>query len=105
LPTNYLNAAYSLAENYSGTVDYRLSTRLSARLGASQTRSKFSGAALVNGVDLTAQTYRSFYGSLAYTLSPTFTVSLSAGQEQRHADVVAYSYSGAHFGLSLSKSF
>jgi len=56
-------------------------------------------------VDLSAQTYRSFYGSLAYTLSPTFLVSLSAGDEQRHADVVGYSYQGAHVGLSLSKSF
>lgn len=105
LPTNYLNAAYSVAEAYSVGADYRISTRLSAKIGASQTRSNFNGAALVNGVDLTAQKYQSFYGSLAYILSPTFTVSLSAGQEQRHADVVAYSYSGAHFGLSLSKSF
>jgi hypothetical protein len=105
LPTSYLNAAYSVAEAYSASADYRISTRLSAKVSASQTHSNFNGAALVNGVDLTAQRYRSFYGSLAYTLSPTFTVSLSAGQEQRHADVVAYSYSGAHFGLSLSKSF
>jgi hypothetical protein len=69
------------------------------------TRSNYTGAALVNGVDVTAQTYWSFYGSLAYTLSPTFTVSLNAGQDQRHADVVGYSYSGARVGLSLSKSF
>ena len=105
LPTSYLNAAYSVAEAYSASADYRLSARLSAKISAAQTHSNFSGTALVNGVDLSTQTYRIFYGSLAYTLSPTFTVSLSAGQEQRHADVVAYSYSGAHIGLSLSKSF
>jgi len=105
LPSNYLNAAYSVAEAYSANADYRLSTRLSAKLGATLTHSNFNGAALVNGVDLSAQTYRSFYGSLAYTLSPTFLVSLSAGDEQRHADVVGYSYQGAHVGLSLSKSF
>ena len=68
-------------------------------------RSNYNGAALVNGVDLTSQTYWSFYGSLAYVLSPTFTASLNVGQDQRHADVVGYSYSGAHVGLSLSKSF
>jgi hypothetical protein len=105
LPTNYLNAAYSVAESYSAGADYRISTRLSATIGAIQTHSNYSGAALVNGLDLTAQTYRSFYGSLGYTLSPTFTVSLSAGQDQRHADVIGYSYVGAHVGLSLSKSF
>jgi len=105
IPTNYLNAAYSVAESYSADADYRVSTRLSAKIGAMHTRSNYTGAALVNGVDVTAQTYWSFYGSLAYTLSPTFTVSLNAGQDQRHADVVGYSYSGARVGLSLSKSF
>jgi len=105
MPTNYLNAAYSVAESYSAGADYRISTRLSARIGAMHTHSNYSGAALVNGVDLTAQTYNTFYGSLAYTISPTFTVSLSAGQDQRHADVVGYSYTGTHVGLSLSKSF
>ncbi len=105
LPTNYLNAAYSVAESYSAGADYRLSARLSAKVGAMHTRSNYNGAALVNGVDLTSQTYWSFYGSLAYVLSPTFTASLNVGQDQRHADVVGYSYSGAHVGLSLSKSF
>ena len=105
LPTNYLNAAYSVAESYSANADYRLSTRLSASIGAALTHSNYTGAALVNGIDLTAQTYHSFHGSLNYTLSPTFTVSLTAAQDQRHADVIGYSYSGARFGLSLSKSF
>ena len=105
LPSNYLNAAYSVAESYSATAAYKLSTRLSASIGATSTHSNYTGAALLTGVDLTSQTYQSFYGSLAYTLSPSFNVSLTAGQDQRHADVLGYSYSGAHIGLSLSKSF
>jgi Putative beta-barrel porin 2 len=105
LPSNYLNAAYSIAESYSAGADYRVSARLTAKIGASQTHSNYGGAALVAGTDLTAQTYRSFYGTLAYALSPTFSVSLTGGQEQRHANVIGYSYSGAHIGLSLSKAF
>jgi hypothetical protein len=105
LPSNYLNAAYSVAESYSANADYKLSTRLSAKIGATSTHSNYTGAALLTGVDLTSQTYQSFYGSLAYTISPSFTASLSAGQDQRHANVLGYSYSGAHVGLSLSKSF
>jgi hypothetical protein len=105
LPTNYLNAAYSVAESYSANANYRLSTRLSATIGASLTHSNYSGAALVNGIDVTRQTYHSYFGSLNYTLSPTFTVSLTAADDQRHADVLGYSYAGARFGLSLSKSF
>jgi hypothetical protein len=105
LPSNYLNAAYSVAESYSASADYKLSTRLSAKIGAISTHSNYTGAALLNGVDLTSQTYRSFYGSLGYTISPSFTASLSAGQDERDANVLGYSYSGAHVGLSLSKSF
>ena len=105
LPSNYLNAAYSVAESYSATAAYKLSTRLSANIGATSTHSNYTGAALLTGVDLTSQTYQSFFGSLAYTLSPSFNVSLIAGEDQRHADVLGYSYSGAHVGLSLSKSF
>jgi hypothetical protein len=104
-PSTYLNAAYSVNERYSGTIGYRISSRLRASLGAFQTHSNFQGAALVPGTDITVQTYRSFYGSLAYSLSPTFSVSLNAGQDQRNANVVGYSYSGGHVGLAVTKAF
>ena len=105
LPSNYLNVDYSIVENYSVEADYRLSARLTATLGAALSHNSFQGAALVSGVDLTSQTLKSFYASLAYKLSPTLSLSLTGGQQQRHADVVGYSYAGAHFGLSVSKAF
>ena len=104
-PSYYLNAAYSVNEHYSVGADYRLTSRLKASLGAFQTHSSFAGAALVPGTNITVQTYRSFYGALAFNATPTFSVSLNAGQDQRHSDVVGYNYSGAHVGLALSKSF
>lgn len=104
-PSYYLNADYSVNQKYSGEVDYRLTSRLKAALGAVQTHNNFAGAALVAGTNILAQTYRSFYGSLAFNATPTFSVSLNAGQDQRHSDVVGYNYSGGHVGLALSKSF
>ena len=104
-PSYYQNASFSIAELYSGTVNYRFTSRLMATLGASETHTKFTGAALLPGTNITDQTYWSYFGSLAFNVSPTFSVSLNAGEDQRHADVVAYSYSGAHVGLALSKAF
>lgn len=105
LPSFYLNAAYSVNERYSGTVSYRISSRLKATLGAAQTHSNFVGAALIPGTDISVQTYRSFNGSLAYGLSPTLSISLNAGQDQRTANVVGYSFSGGHVGLAVTKAF
>lgn len=104
-PSMYLNSSYSVAETYFAGVDYRISGRLKAAITASQTQSDFSGAALLPGLNITDQTYRSVMGSLSYTISPTFTAGLNAGYTQRDANVVGYSYSGAQVGLSLSKAF
>jgi hypothetical protein len=105
MPSNYLNAAYSVAEVYGLAASYRVSARLMATIAANQTKSDFEGAALLPGTDLTAQTLRSFTGSLSYTLSPTLSATLNAGQVQRHANVLGYSYSGAQFGVAISKAF
>ncbi len=104
-PSDYLNAAYSVNEVYSGEANYRVSSRLSAALGASQTHSSFGGAALVQTTDITVQTLRYYYGSLAFNVSPTFSVSLNAGQDQRHSNVLGYNYSGGHVGLAVTKAF
>ena len=105
LPSYYLNAAYSVDENYNGEADYRVTSRLTAKLGATDTHSNFAGAALVPGTNITDQTFLSFYGGLAFAATPTFSVSLNAGQDQRHANVIGYSYAGAHVGLAVSKAF
>ena len=100
-----LNATYGINETYSGQASYRVTSRLTATLGASAVESNFAGAAIVPGIDITAQTIRSFYGALAFNASPTFSVSLNVGEDQRSANVIGYSYSGAHVGLAVSKAF
>jgi len=104
-PSYYQNASFAISERYSGSVGYRFTSRLRATLGASDTHSKFNGVALIPGTNITDQTYWSYYGSVAFNVSPTFSVSLNAGEDQRHADVVGYSYSGGHVGVAVSKAF
>jgi hypothetical protein len=105
VPATYLNAAYSINESYSGNAAYRISSRLTAKIGATESDSDYRGAALVPGTDLTSQTFRSVNGTLAYSVSPTLSVSLTGEEDQRHANVLGYSYSGARVGLSVSKAF
>jgi hypothetical protein len=100
-----LNATYGINETYMGQVSYRITSRLSASLGASDVHNKFIGAALVPGINIADQTVKSFFGGLAFKASPTLSLSLNAGQDQRHADVLGYSYSGGYVGLVLSKAF
>lgn len=104
-PSYYQNASFAIAEHYSGSVGYHFTSRLMATLGASETHTKFNGLALIPGTNITDQTYWSYYGSVAFNVSPTFSVSLNAGEDQRHSDVVGYNYSGGHVGLALSKAF
>ena len=104
-PSFYLNADYAVQEKYSGSVGYRFTSRLTASAGVSDTHANYVGAALVPGTDISDQTYWSYYGTVAFNVSPTFSVSLNAGEDGRHANVVGYSYSGAHVGLALSKAF
>jgi hypothetical protein len=100
-----LDASYSVNETYSGQVSYRVTSRLTASLGASDIESTYKGADLLAASQITAQTFKSFYGALAFNASPTFSLSLNAGQDQRHANLPGYSYAGAHVGISASKSF
>jgi hypothetical protein len=105
LPSNRLGTNYSIDQLYSGEVDYRLSTRLSAKLGGGNTHRTFEGAALNNVQDITHETDWNFYGSLGFDISPRLSVSLTATQQQRHADLSGYSYSGTIVGLSVTKAF
>ena len=104
-PSNRLGASYSIDQTYQGSVAYKITGRLTATLGAQESHRDLRGAALVIGTDISKETDQSYYGMLAFNATPTFSVSLNAGQDQRHADVLGYSYSGAHVGLSVTKAF
>lgn len=104
-PSMYLNSSYSVSESYFAGADYVVSARIKAAINATYTQSDFSGAALLPGLNITDQTMKSVMGSLSYTISPTFSATLSGGYTQRDANVVGYSYSGAQVGLALSKAF
>jgi hypothetical protein len=102
---SFLDASYSIAQTYQAEADYHITSRFLVGFGASDTKSAFKGAALVPGFDLAKESVKSFFGSLGFNITPELSVHLTANQDQRHADVIGYSYASTRFGLSISQAF
>jgi hypothetical protein len=104
-PSNYLNASYAIVQGYGAEADYQLTSATKFSLGASDTRDAYQGEALVPGVDLTRDDMKSFYSRLGFNISPRLSVNLTASQNQRHTDLIGYSYTSTQFGLLISQAF
>lgn len=104
-PSNFLNAAYSIDQILSADAHYRLTSRLTAGVGASNKLQKFQGANLISATDLSKQSVTSFYGSLGFNVTSRMNLSLIARNMHRHADLGAYSYTDNQIGLTLSQAF
>lgn len=104
-PTNFLNAAYSIDQILSTDAHYRLTSRMTAGLGASNRLQRFQGANLIFATDLSKQSVTAFYGSLGFNVTNRMNLSLIARNTQRHANLAAYSYADNQIGLTLSQAF
>jgi hypothetical protein len=104
-PANRLDASYSVGELYSLHADYKAGTALTIGVGASDNRQSYKGAALVPGVDIAKESVKSFFVRGGYNITPNLAVNLGAFQDQRHADVMGYSYTANRFSLSVSQAF
>jgi hypothetical protein len=104
-PSNYLNAAYSVDQILAADAHYRLTSRLNAGLGVSNTRQNFVGANLNFATDLRKQSVTSFYGSVGFNVTNRMKLAFIARQTQRHADLAVYSYADTQLGLTLSQAF
>jgi hypothetical protein len=104
-PTNFLNAAYSIDQILQADAHYRLTSRLTAGLGAYNKQQNFAGSNLNIATDLTKQTVTAFYGSLGFNVTSRMNLAFIARNTQRHADLAAYSYADNQIGLTLSQAF
>jgi hypothetical protein len=104
-PSNYLNAAYSIDQILSADAHYRVTSRLLAGLGVSNTKQNFEGSNLIFATDLTKQSVTSFYGSLGFNVTSRMNLAFVARNVQRHADLAAYNYADNQIGLTLSQAF
>lgn len=104
-PSSRIDSTYSIDERYLTEVNYKLGSRLSFHLGGSWLSQHFQGR--VGPAPLTLQSDRTFYvyGVADFQLSPRWSLSLDARQEQRDANPVIFSYSGPRVGLTAKASF
>jgi Putative beta-barrel porin 2 len=105
LPSNRFDVDYSIDQIYAGELDYKFTSRLSGKLGASNSHHRFEGAALDPDLELTHETDWNIYGSLGYDITPRLSLSLTVTQQERQADLAGYSYSGTIVGLVATKAF
>ena len=104
-PGDQINSSYSIDESYRADLQYQLSELLALGLSAGRTSQSFKGALLVPGVDISSQTIDSLSGYLRYDFSRKLSLNLTAGEENRHADVAAFNYASTRVGLSVTAAF
>ena len=104
-PTNIIGASFADTRMYLAEGTYRIASRLNFTLGASQSQSRYHGAALIPGVDLAEQTTRQVYSALRFDLSRRFTISANAQYEEGEANLLAYDYHATRVGVSLAAAF
>jgi Putative beta-barrel porin 2 len=102
IPTNVSNSTYTLEKSYSGEVDYTVSGKLSLRVSGSDRTDRYSGAALVSGLDVQRQGIWIVSGTASYRLSRRFAVELRGEHQVSSADLAPYNFTDNRISLSIS---
>src|SRR5205823_10349468 len=99
---------YRIDESYGVDVSYMMSPRLTLKLSGERRHSSYQGAsslALQTGDDLTLETIYTAQATATYNLTKRFSVILSAGDEERDANVPGLSYSSTKVTLGARAKF
>jgi hypothetical protein len=102
IPTIVSHATFSLERHYSAEADYTIGPKLSLKLTGSETNDRFSGDALVSGLDIQRESIGTVSGDLRYQLNRRFAFQLDVTHQVRSADVSIYDYTDDRVGLSIS---
>jgi hypothetical protein len=103
-PSNVLDATYGLEIRSLVEATYDLGARLKLNLGVSETTRRFQGLSLLTGVDLTKDDTKSIYATATYKLNKLF-VALNVRNDERIANVAAFSYSDTRVGLTVGTAY
>jgi hypothetical protein len=102
--SNVLNSTYFIETKESVDGTYRVGSRITLVLGASQSDRNFKGPVLSPQTDLTNDHLETVYGSATYRLRRLY-FTLSASQDQRSANVVGLGYGDTRVGLTAGANF
>ncbi len=102
IPTIVSNATYSLESHYSAEADYTIGPKLSLKLIGSETNDRYSGAALVTGLDIQRESVGTISGALRFQLSRRFALQINGSHQVRSANITIYNFTDDRVGLAFS---
>ncbi len=106
VPSNRIQANFSVDETYEGDVSYKFGTRLTLSLtGKSESKDYRLAPGAGPALDLTQQTIYSALGSLTYNLNKHVAVTLDAGDEERQTNFTGLTYSSTRVDLQTRVTF
>jgi hypothetical protein len=105
LPSNRIDAVYSVNDVYQGDVTYLYTSRLNFVLTASNTSSTYRVIEYVPITDITHQVIDDVFLTANYLLTPRITLSFNVGDEERRANLPEYNYSSTRVGFTAKAAF
>jgi hypothetical protein len=104
-PTPLSNTAYNIQQLYSATANYRVGARGLFSLGVSDNVEDLRGALLLAGFNITHETTDSVYATGTYTLNRRLTLVMDVREEDRRANLSAFSYDDTRVTVTARSAF
>jgi hypothetical protein len=100
-PSQQLGSTLDREETYLGKVEYNVNPLLTLSAGPSYTSQRFEGASLGPIVELTSQQTVEVFGDAELHFARRFVLILDAREENRRANIEAFSYDSTRVSLTL----
>ena len=105
LPSSRVGATFSVNNTLSGEFDYRVSPRLTLKVGGSHVHRSYPGALGTVIDDLTKETVNSEFGDATYRLNRRVSLGLNVTHVLRDANFSQLSYTGNRVAFSVRSAF
>jgi hypothetical protein len=111
-PSVELNTTYSVQQTFGVSAEYLLGSKWKSNLSADHSEQRYQGAALaiggsalVDGIAFSAETINDVSGSLTRNLSHNLSLTLSATEESRRANITDFNYNDTRVELAVASAF
>ena len=104
IPTIVSNSTYNLETSYSAEADYAVNSRVSLKIGGTQSTDVYQGAGIVSGLqeDIQRESLWTVTGTAHFQVGRRLAVEIWATHQARAADISVYDYDDNRVGLSVS---
>jgi hypothetical protein len=104
-PTIRPGAAYAIDETIQLDATYQLGARLTVDAGVLSGTSRYRGAGLSGGTDLTKEDLTALFGAVRWDVGRRVALALDARHEERETNIAAFDYDSTRVGLTAIGKF